>query len=168
MNHGVAGNGGDYGTLACRRLTELAHPLSSILALGAVLAGTPAWAISGHGSVIAAGAYHTCALTSAGAAQCWGDNEFGQLGNGKNGTISRTPVAVSRLSSGVVAIAAGTPAWVNAGQGAYAAGASHTCALTSAGAMQCWGDNSYGQLGNGTTTNSSTPVAVSGLTAHGQ
>jgi alpha-tubulin suppressor-like RCC1 family protein len=99
---------------------------------------------------VAAGRSHTCVLTNAGAMQCWGDNEFGQLGNGRQDTISRTPVAVSRLPSGVVAVAAGD---------------FHTCALTSAGATQCWGENTYGELGNGTNTNSSTPVAVSGLTA---
>jgi alpha-tubulin suppressor-like RCC1 family protein len=69
-----------------------------MLPLGAILAGTPAWAISGHGSVIAAGASHTCALTSAGAAQRWGDNTYGELGNGTT-TNSSTPVAMSGLTA---------------------------------------------------------------------
>jgi alpha-tubulin suppressor-like RCC1 family protein len=102
--------------------------------------------LSGGFAAIAAGKGHACALSSAGAVQCWGDNEFGQLGNGTNNN-SRTPVAVSRLSSGIVAIAAGD---------------FHTCALTNTGAAQCWGENTYGALGNGKTANSSTPVAVTG------
>ena len=107
-------------------------------------------AVSGLASgvvAIAAGGWHTCALTMAGGVQCWGANAYGQLGNSAT-TNSSVPVAVSGLSSGVVAIAAGLE---------------HTCALTTAGGVQCWGRNGYGQVGNNSTTNSPVPVAVSGL-----
>jgi alpha-tubulin suppressor-like RCC1 family protein len=104
--------------------------------------------LSGGFVAIAAGTGHACALASAGAMQCWGDNEFGQLGNGTNNN-SRTPVAVAQLSGAVVAIAAGS---------------FHMCALSNGGVVQCWGENTYGELGNGKSLNSSTPVAVSGFT----
>ncbi|ACL23603.1 RCC1 domain-containing protein [Chloroflexus aggregans] len=98
-------------------------------------------------TAIAAGNYHTCALTSSGGVWCWGYNLSGQLGDGTT-TNRSTPGAVSGLPSGVTAIAAGDE---------------HTCALTGSGGVWCWGDNYYGQLGDGTTTNRSTPGAVSGL-----
>jgi alpha-tubulin suppressor-like RCC1 family protein len=97
---------------------------------------------------IAAGtmSYHTCALTTAGMAYCWGDNLLGQLGNDTNRSRSATPVAVSGgLHFGVLAI------------GLY-----HTCGLTGAGAAYCWGGNSDGQLGDGSLTDRSIPVAVAG------
>jgi len=99
---------------------------------------------------ISAGAYHTCAVTTSGAAKCWGYDEYGQLGDGGTNTDKTTPVDVSGLTSGVASISAGS---------------NHTCAVTTAGAAKCWGLGNGGRLGNGTNTNQPTPVDVSGLTS---
>jgi len=111
--------------------------------------------VSGLGSgveAIATGSQHVCAVTTGGAALCWGWNAYGQLGDGTT-TDRWTPTPVSGLESGVLAIAAG---------------GSHTCALMTGGAVRCWGSNAYGQLGNGTAvTPWTTPTAVSGLESGG-
>ena len=98
-------------------------------------------------STIAAGSSHTCAVTAEGQVKCWGANTMGQLGDGTF-TQRLTPVAVGGLER-VRAIATGSGA--------------HTCALTEAGAVKCWGANEQGQLGNGDTGSSSVPVQVVGL-----
>lgn len=96
---------------------------------------------------ITAGSGHSCALLSSGALQCWGGNDSGQLGDG-TGDERLIPVNVLSLTSGVAGVAAG---------------GEHTCARLQSGAVHCWGANSSGQLGNGGTASSNTPVAVSGL-----
>ncbi|MGC9347776.1 MAG: hypothetical protein ACP5JG_06530 [Anaerolineae bacterium] len=96
---------------------------------------------------VTAGSSHSCAVTDSGSAKCWGGNEYGQLGDGTAET-RHTPVDVQGLSAGVRDVAAGY----------Y-----HSCALTTGGDVKCWGRNDYGQLGNGTTENSTTPVNVTGL-----
>jgi hypothetical protein len=101
-------------------------------------------------AAVSAGSVHTCALTDAGGVKCWGYNAYGQVGNGANEPTSDgdvlSPVDVVGLSSGASALAAG----------GY-----HTCAIRSDAAAVCWGQNIAGELGNGTTANSSVPVAVS-------
>lgn len=138
-------------------------------------------------TALAAGGSHTCALTVSGGVKCWGDNFYGQLGDGTTNSSYYTPVDVSGLSSGVVALAAGgnhtcalttgggvkcwgdsqkTPidmSGLASGVIALAAGGSHTCAVLTGGGVKCWGNNYYGQLGDGTTTTQYTPVDVIGL-----
>ena len=89
---------------------------------------------------------NSCGLTSGGQAYCWGYNFYGQVGDGTTTTPCKTPVAVSQ-PSGVTFTS-------------ITSGNTHTCGRTSAGALYCWGQNSYGQLGDGTTTSASAPVAV--------
>jgi alpha-tubulin suppressor-like RCC1 family protein len=98
---------------------------------------------------IAAGKNHTCVVRQSRQASCWGDDLFGQLGDGKTNTRSAAPVDVTGLGDAV----------------AIAGGASFSCAVRASGAAVCWGDNLSGQLGNGTKTPSTTPTPVSGLTS---
>jgi len=104
-------------------------------------------------SAISAGYSRTCALTTVGGVMCWGVNWQGQLGDGT--TASRLiPVDVVGLTSGVAAIDAG---------GGFTRG--HTCAVMMNGSVKCWGNNTYGQLGDGTTEQRLTPVDVMGLSS---
>ena len=88
-----------------------------------------------------------------GGVKCWGSGGDGQLGNG-TGDSSSVPVQAIPANSGVTAVAAGFGYYYSSYYGDYQ---SHTCAVV-AGGVQCWGGGSQGQLGNGTTNSSSTPV----------
>ena len=98
-------------------------------------------------AISAAGYAHTCALLADGTVQCWGRNDYGQLGDGTTTYLQTTPVSVSGISNA----------------SALSLGHSHTCALLADGTVQCWGRNDYGQLGDGTYTTRTTPVSVSGI-----
>ena len=97
---------------------------------------------------IAAGQGHTCAVKSDQSVYCWGDNQYGQLGDGT--TINRTVAAAVRtlgMGSGVVAVSVGR---------------AHTCVTRNDGAVLCWGGNGFGQLGDGTYNARLTPGYVLG------
>jgi alpha-tubulin suppressor-like RCC1 family protein len=127
---------------------------------------------------VAAGSFHTCAITVSAATFCWGSNGFGQLGT------------IGGATCGAPALRANEPVppWASAGRGGARApvgsndcalspvavsglhavmtisgGFGHTCATTSAGAVYCWGWNEYGQLGDGTTISRTTPAIARDL-----
>ena len=136
-----------YGGLGNNSTVDSTVPVA--VSTSGVLNGKTVTAIS------AAGAYQvenppesqTCVVAS-GRAYCWGNNYTGNLGNGSTAEASRIPVAVS--TAGVLAGKTVT---------AIAVGDSHACAVADA-KPYCWGDNTSGQLGNGTNSRSSVPVAV--------
>jgi alpha-tubulin suppressor-like RCC1 family protein len=96
---------------------------------------------------LSAGLHHTCALLISGGTKCWGSDTFAQLGTGYKHFRS-IPSDVIGLSSGIAQVAMGT---------------SHTCALSTVGAVKCWGLNSDGQLGDGLNSATRMPVNVAGL-----
>ncbi len=93
---------------------------------------------------ISAGARHSCAILEGGSVVCWGNNVFGQLGDGTIETRT-TPVNVQGLTSPAKEIQAGNL---------------HTCTLLESNEVFCWGDNTYGQLGNGNFEGSLLPAPV--------
>ncbi len=99
-------------------------------------------------TALAAGEFHTCAVRT-GEVWCWGDNHFGQLGDGTEEDRSQ-PVRVAGLPAGVTGIASL---------------GNSTCAITSQGGVLCWGLNNYGELGNGSHSSSLQPIPVSGLSS---
>ena len=97
-------------------------------------------------STISAAGLHTCALTAAGVAYCWGHNAYGETGNGLTDGVTYAPTPV-QTTLRFISISA-----------AYG----ETCGVIADGTAYCWGDNGYGQLGDGTTAPRIAPTAVSG------
>ncbi len=97
--------------------------------------------------VLKSGAFNSCVVTSKGAAKCWGYNSNGQVGNGVTGPAALAPAQVVGLTKKVKTVEVGY---------------THVCAIKTNGKTVCWGANG-GALGNGSTTDSNTPVSVVGL-----
>ncbi|MFN2298404.1 MAG: RCC1 domain-containing protein [Anaerolineales bacterium] len=107
-------------------------------------------ATAGGAKAVAAGWGHSCVITGDGSAACWGNGELGQLGDGQQKEDYRlTAVTVAEVERAVVKLAA------DGGQ---------SCVLTIYGGIRCWGNNKYGQLGDGTSETRNSPVRVAGLT----
>ncbi len=176
-DHGQLGTGTGGGIFNVPQRVQLEAPVTAITAgrahACALLVGGTArcWGANGSGQLgndtgvdsavavapaldarlrvleISAGGDTTCAVTDDRFLRCWGDNSSGQLGDGSR--LPRfSPVLVRGLTSNIRAVTVG---------------ASSTCAVTLAGASYCWGRNDQGQLGDGTDTDRSAPVAVQGL-----
>lgn len=126
--------------------------LALALVMGAPPAGQPgaAGAASPGVTAISAGEIHSCAVKADGSAWCWGDNRSGQLGNGTAGPNMEqlNPGRVLRSSSSLTDAAS------------ISAGRFHSCAVTSGGAPWCWGENEYGHVGVGSTTDQLRAVQV--------
>lgn len=101
-------------------------------------------AIAAGGDPADSGIAHTCAITAVGNVACWGSNAYGQLGDGSS-SDNNAPVNVQNLGPGIRALSAGSR---------------HTCALNTTGSALCWGDNSLGQLGDGSGQSSNAPITV--------
>jgi alpha-tubulin suppressor-like RCC1 family protein len=122
------------------------------LANGTLAPSTTPVAVGGSGGIraISSGGRHVLALTSSGTVLAWGDDTSGQLGDGATSANhnAENPATVRGLAH-VTQVSAG---------------AEHSLALLSNGRVEAWGDNTHGELGNGTTASSDIPVPVTGLT----
>jgi alpha-tubulin suppressor-like RCC1 family protein len=108
--------------------------------------------LSAGAKEVETGSLHACALLTTGDVQCWGANDHGQLGDGSSVSSSNVPVTVLNLGSKAIAISSGDSV--------------STCALlaTSPQTVECWGDNTFDELGDGSSGGSSnTPQLVQGL-----
>lgn len=113
--------------------------VSAVSACGSEVTGP----LPGRFVSVAAGLLHSCGVVEGGAVYCWGNNQFGQLGDG---TLAERQSPVPVVGSVRFAL--------------VAPGGGHTCGLTEQGKVYCWGFNLNGQLGDGTVANKATPTAV--------
>ena len=132
--------------LALVALAALAQPSTAAAQAPPEAAGS---ALTGVASV-STGFYHSCALLTNSQVRCWGSNGYGQLGNGEESTTPEKAVTVLNVG--------GTGPLT--GVRTIATGDDHTCALLTNGQVRCWGDNSFGELGDGSQEESHRPLVV--------
>lgn len=134
-------------------------------------------------STVGAGRSHTCAVLNGGGVKCWGNNSKGQLGIGSTRTALNPTSVASDTGKWRFCQAFFQTLWrcslrhiykicppiwtrrltvlrVQAGSTLIDGGKFHTCSLKGTGGIQCWGSNSNGQLGIGSTIDTTTPKAV--------
>ncbi len=135
----------DNATVTCWG-SDSSGQLGNGSATGNVTSPPAALAISSVASIVA-GTLHTCAVfAGTGGMTCWGDDTVGQLGNGASGAANAPGAVIGGLDASL---------------GLGAAGNAHTCVISSAGDVRCWGSDSVGQLGNGAPlADSQTPAAI--------
>ena len=136
---------GNYGQLGHDSLSGQNYP-------AAVVRGDGSQSLLVNVVQLSAGGYHTCALKSSGQVVCWGQGNYGQLGNLRNGhrdhpvmVVDEDPSTRETYLSNVIEISSGE---------------NHTCALKSSGQVVCWGRGGDGQLGHNATNHSHYPVRV--------
>lgn len=101
-------------------------------------------------NLVSVGGDTSCAVLANGSVQCWGSGNYGQLANGNTTGFEKTPVAIPALNLFVK----------------ISMGLKHSCALDSSSAVNCWGRDNYGQLGNNNVnTDEPTPVLATGMTS---
>jgi alpha-tubulin suppressor-like RCC1 family protein len=120
-----------------------------------LVSGSHSWSDISTGTLRPSGfAFFTCGVRTDNAGYCWGNNTNGNLGDGTT-TQRLVPTLVS-----------GGHSWskidANVDGSASGGGVGHACGFRTDGAAYCWGNNNYGQLGDGTTTQRTAPTAVSG------
>jgi alpha-tubulin suppressor-like RCC1 family protein len=135
-------------------VTAVGNGIASITATIEGKTGTAAVTVSPGATFasVATGGAHTCALTTSGAAHCWGRGETGQLGMPSPQTLCLSETYPCALVPFPVPTA---PVFTQ-----LTAGSAHTCGLTSDGSAWCWGNNFYGQLGDNSDSTRNRPVAV--------
>ena len=104
--------------------------------------------------MVSAGGEHTCGIKSDQKLYCWGKNLAGNLGIGDSSPtrVETAPIAVDSMTN----------------YAQVSASSSHTCAITTGQQIKCWGSNSSGQLGDGTTTSRNSPVLIDSSTTYTQ
>lgn len=99
---------------------------------------------------ISSGSFHTCAILDNGSVSCWGLGGYGMMGNGGTAGQQHSPMLTSSLGPGRTAVA-------------ISSGKEHTCAILDNGSVSCWGRGFNGVLGDGGTTDHTTPTPISSL-----
>ncbi len=149
---------GSYGSQTCARRANgsidcWGRNVDGELGIGTVVSPSmtpaPVMGVS-DAAEVEGGSTFTCARRTSGRVVCWGENSYGQMGDGTRDTVVRRTAPTMDVSGLVDAVQ-------------FAAGGAHVCALRASGGVACWGANGHGQLGDGTVATRTMPVATMGL-----